>query len=71
MGREGLPVNAVLVTQVVQVDRESYSRLLVEATARVSAVIASDAGRADIEEISTSEPESVVRLNIDPLVRLL
>ncbi len=70
-GPEGLPVDSILVEEAMARDRELYFALLIDRSARLPAIIASDAGGMDIEEVAAHEPERVARLHIDPLVGVL
>ncbi|MCK9355870.1 MAG: ADP-forming succinate--CoA ligase subunit beta [Dehalococcoidia bacterium] len=70
-GTDGLPVNSILVEEAMAPERELYLALLIDRSARLPAIIASDAGGMDIEEVATNEPERVARLHIDPLVGVL
>ena len=67
-GPEGLPVSAVLVEQTVEVERELYLSILVDGSARMPAMIASEAGGMEIEEVAASSPEKILRVNIDPFL---
>lgn len=58
-------MNAALVEEGVQADRELYSGLLVDATARLSTIVANDAGGVGIEEVATRELECMARLHMD------
>ena len=70
-GPEGLPVGALLVEEAMQPERELYFGLLIDTSARLPVIIASDAGGMEIEEVAASQPHRVVRLHIDPLTGVL
>jgi len=70
-GPDGLPVNSILVEEAMAPERELYFALLIDRSARLPAIIASDAGGMDIEEVAANEPERVARLHIDPLAGVL
>ncbi len=64
---KSLPVEKVLVSQAVDIDREYYIGLTVDRTAKAITLIVSSAGGVDIEDLARSEPEKVHRLTINPL----
>lgn len=65
-GPEGVPVNAVLVEETVEVDRELYLSVAMDPSAAMPVIIASAEGGVDIEELAANQPEKIVRLNVDP-----
>ena len=64
---KSLPVEKVLVSQAVDIDREYYIGLTVDRTAKAITLIVSSAGGVDIEDLARSEPEKVHHLTINPL----
>ncbi len=60
-GPEGVPVNAVLIEEVVECAREIYLGIVVDSTVAAPLVIASEAGGMEIEEIATKAPEKIIR----------
>ena len=70
-GPEGLPVNAVLVEEAVEVERELYLSVLVDTSENVPLVIASEAGGMEIEEVAAKNPERILRQHVDPATGLL
>jgi succinyl-CoA synthetase beta subunit len=64
---KSLPVEKVLVSQAVDIDREYYLGLTIDRTAKAITLIVSDAGGVDIEDLARNEPEKVHRLTINPL----
>jgi len=67
-GPDGQPVHCVLIEKTTNIKSELYLSLVVDrATARL-AVMASRAGGMDIEEISATAPEKIIRRTFDPLV---
>ena len=69
-GEPGLPVNSLLVEEIVPVARELYLSLTLDRNAGCYCLIASPEGGVDIEQIARQTPERVRRLTIDPLVGL-
>jgi len=70
-GPEGLPIGSLLVEEAMRPERELYFGLLIDTSARLPVIIASDAGGMEIEEVAASEPNRVARLHIDPLTGVL
>ena len=67
-GPEGVPVDRVLVEEVVDIKRELYASIIVEPSARSAVVIASAAGGMEIEEVAAATPEKIVQVAIDPVI---
>jgi len=65
---EGVPVNKVLVEEANDVERELYLSILVDGTARLPLMMASEAGGMEIEEVAQSTPEKIFKTYIDPAV---
>ncbi len=70
-GPEGQPVNCVLVQRASNIAGELYLAMLVDRQAGRVAVIASEAGGMDIEEVAATEPDKILSFTIDPLLGLL
>jgi succinyl-CoA synthetase beta subunit len=69
-GAQGLPVNSLLVEEVISVDRELYLSLTLDRSSGHYCLIASPDGGVDIEQVADQTPERVQRLPIDPLIGL-
>ncbi|MGE4542878.1 MAG: ADP-forming succinate--CoA ligase subunit beta [Pedobacter sp.] len=69
-GEQGLPVNSLLVEEIVPVARELYLSLTLDRSTGCYCLIASAEGGVDIEQTARQMPERVRRLTIDPLVGL-
>ncbi len=67
-GPEGVPVDRVLVEEVVDIANELYASIIVEPSARSPVVIVSAAGGMDIEEVAAATPEKIVQIPIDPVI---
>lgn len=63
---EGVPVNKVLVEQVVTIRRELYLSLVIDTTTRLPVMMASEAGGMDIEEVARRTPEKIIKTYVDP-----
>ena len=66
----GQPISTVLIESTSNVDREFYLSMLVDRGQRQIAIMASDAGGMDIEEVAASEPGRIVTEFIDPAAGL-
>jgi succinyl-CoA synthetase beta subunit len=70
-GAEGLSVSAVLVAEAVDIQRELYFAILIDASQRLPAMIGTAEGGMDIEEVASGSPEKLVKLHIDPISGLM
>ena len=69
-GHDGAPVNRVMVEESLEIERELYVGIVVDAAARAPVVIASSAGGMEIEEIARDHPELILREVVEPMVGL-
>ncbi|MGB0847589.1 MAG: malate--CoA ligase subunit beta [Thiolinea sp.] len=69
-GPQGKVVYRVYVEEATQIDREIYFALVQDRQSERVMVVASASGGMEIEEISASEPQSIVRSVIEPAVGL-
>ena len=67
-GPQGVPVNAVLVEEPVDIAQELYLSVTVDGAAKSPVIIASAAGGMEIEEIAEHSPEKITQVHIDPLI---
>ena len=70
-GPEGIPVRGVLVEEALDVARELYVGLVVDAAVGVVVVMASEAGGMEIEEVAEQTPERILRVGVDPGIGLM
>ncbi len=70
-GPEGKGVYRLYVEAGVPIDREIYLGFVLDRTSQRIMIVASSEGGMDIEEISETKPESIVRATIDPAVGLV
>lgn len=66
----GQPVNCVLVQRASNFVAEIYLAMVVDRSTKRLAIIASQAGGMDIEEVAATEPEKILSLTIDPILGL-
>ena len=69
-GETGLPINAVLLEEIIQIKREIYLAILVDRTCNQIAIIASAEGGMDIEKIAQEMPDKIITNFIHPAVGL-
>ena len=65
-GPEGVPVDAVLVEEPLDIERELYVGIVTDGAARGPVVMVSEAGGMDIEEVAETTPDKIIRVPIDP-----
>ncbi len=65
-GPEGVPVDAVLVEEPLDIERELYVGIVTDGAARGPVVMVSEAGGMDIEEVAETTPEKIIRIAVDP-----
>jgi len=66
MNIQSVPVRRVLVSEVVEIEREYYLSLTVDRSKRNIVLIVSAAGGVDIEELARTNPEKIRTLFIEP-----
>ncbi len=66
-GPEGVPVNSVLVEELVDIQRELYLSITVDGGEKSLVIIASEEGGMEIEEVAEKSPEKIQQLHIDPV----
>ena len=69
-GPEGVPVQRVLVEEALEVEREMYLGMAIDGAAKAVAVMVSEAGGIDIEEVAEQTPEKVLRAGVEPMLGL-
>ena len=65
-GPEGVPVDAVLVEEPLDIARELYVGIVTDGAARGPVVMVSEAGGMDIEEVAETTPDKIIRVPVDP-----
>jgi succinyl-CoA synthetase beta subunit len=69
-GAVGLPVNQVFVEIGTEIERELYLSMLVDRSREQIAMIASQDGGMDIEEVAANTPERIITVAINPAAGL-
>ena len=69
-GPDGVPVRRVLVEEGLDIAKELYLGVVVDGAAQAVVVMASGAGGVDIEEVASTSPEKILRVQVDPLLGL-
>jgi succinyl-CoA synthetase beta subunit len=68
---KGLTVDKVLVDPASEIKREIYLAVVVDRASHKPVIIASSEGGVEIEEVAKTNPETIIRLAVDPLLGLL
>ena len=64
---EGVPVDKVLVEEAAPIKRELYLRIIIDSAQGIPAIMASEAGGMDIEEVAAKTPEKILKVYVDPI----
>ncbi|MBL8567011.1 MAG: malate--CoA ligase subunit beta [Hyphomicrobiaceae bacterium] len=67
-GPQGKLVSRLYIEEATDIDREFYLSYVMDRAAERIVVVASAAGGMEIEEISKKEPDSILRVAVDPAV---
>jgi succinyl-CoA synthetase beta subunit len=70
MELKGLPVRKVLVEEAVSIEKEIYLSISNDRNSQKPVLMASSSGGMDIEEVSRTDPEKIIKKIIDPLLGL-
>ena len=65
---EGKIVKKVLVEKALKIEKELYLSIIPDRTTEKIAIIASEAGGMDIEEVASITPEKIIKVYINPLL---
>lgn len=68
---KGQPVNAVLVEETCDIDRELYLGAVVDRASRRVVIMASTEGGVEIEKVAHETPEKIFKAIVDPLVGVM
>ncbi len=64
----GLPVNAVLIESLTEIEQELYLGLLIDRASQRIIIMASAAGGMDIEQVAANTPEKILTETLHPAV---
>lgn len=67
----GQPVNAVLVEETCDIDRELYLGAVIDRSTRRVVFMASTEGGVEIEKVAHDTPEKIFQIVVDPLVGVM
>jgi succinyl-CoA synthetase beta subunit len=67
----GQPVNAVLVEETSDIDRELYLGAVIDRASRRVVIMASTEGGVEIEKVAEETPEKIFKVTVDPLVGVM
>ena len=70
-GPDGLPVNSVYVESASEIQKEIYLSILLDRENEMISFVASQAGGMNIEEVAEKEPESILKITINPALGLM
>jgi succinyl-CoA synthetase beta subunit len=62
---KGLPVHAVLIEKGLPIDKEIYVSINIDRSSQQIAIITSNAGGGDIEEVAQQTPDKIIKTLID------
>lgn len=67
----GQPVNAVLIEETCDIDRELYLGAVVDRATRRVVIMASTEGGVEIEKVAEETPEKIFKVIVDPLLGVM
>ncbi|MFA6302403.1 MAG: ADP-forming succinate--CoA ligase subunit beta [Legionella sp.] len=68
---KGQPVNALLIEETCDIDRELYLGAVVDRSSRRVVIMASTEGGVEIEKVAEETPEKIFKVTVDPLVGVM
>lgn len=68
---KGQPVNALLIEETCDIDRELYLGAVVDRASRRVVIMASTEGGVEIEKVAHETPEKIFQIIVDPLVGVM
>ena len=66
----GMPINAVMIEEGLDIAREIYLGALVDRASKRVVFMGSAAGGMDIEEVAATEPEKIITVRVNPVAGL-
>ncbi len=67
-GEKGIPVNRVLVAEVIDIKKELYLAISIDRSISKITIISSTEGGTEIEEVSAKTPDMILKEQINPLL---
>ena len=67
---DGVPINKVLIEKAAPEGKELYASIVIDGSAGVPVIMASEAGGMEIEEVAAATPEKILRERVDPIIGL-
>ncbi len=67
-GPSGKLVSRIYIEEASDIDKEIYLSFVMDRASERIVVVASAAGGMDIEEIAASQPDSIIKISVDPAV---
>ncbi|STX30038.1 succinyl CoA synthetase beta chain [Legionella beliardensis] len=68
---KGQPINAVLIEETCDIDRELYLSAVVDRASQRVVIMASTEGGVEIEKVAHETPEKIFKVIVDPLVGVM
>jgi len=68
---KGQPVNALLIEEPCDIDRELYLSAVVDRSSRRVVIMASTEGGVEIEKVAEETPQKIFKIIVDPLVGVM
>lgn len=68
---KALPVNSLLIEEVLAIKEELYLSLVIDRVSRTHTFVISAAGGVDIEAVAEATPEKILTVHIDPTVGVM
>jgi succinyl-CoA synthetase beta subunit len=68
---KGQPVNALLIEETSDIDRELYLGLVIDRSTQALTFIASTEGGVEIEKVAHNTPEKIITIGLDPLMGIM
>jgi succinyl-CoA synthetase beta subunit len=69
-GKEGQPVNQILIEEACNIDRELYLGAVIDRSSRRVVIMASTEGGMEIEKVAEETPEKILKATVNPLTGL-
>lgn len=67
----GQPVHSVLIEETCEIARELYLGVVVDRTSQRVVIMASTEGGVEIEKVAEATPEKILKVEVDPLVKVM